>query len=809
MKKQYGLKKAISTRSLAGETRTFAEILDSDVEKMVLFYLRTQGDLANRLWQLREYQTTNMQNSFRLTMDSIDTMCQKYRDLGQDVLDLLEYLDSNVIALRRIIKKHDRTFDLQMGKVYFGSRMGPNSQLVQLYHQEGLYAIIGTIRRGFEDLYEMKHQLQSDRFDDDDHHAAPRLGSMDRDDSVRGASRRPSRINSRRPSVDKGNIRFASSTALHQLLKSKDNSFDTNVQNGPTSLVRSLSSTLLSFLSAKGKKKSSIKLDAAAWTKLEPMLDKIDKASIKVLKSQKDSVDEYQAVHSSMGLTLTVRDMADSSDESDNGATPEASTNGKRKRCKRSERVTSKMGLFLTLFATFLYQMNQYVVAPTSGQYSDRLGMSPSLSGLIIGLSPFAALLSALLFSVWTNYSFKQPLIVCLFFLGTGNLLYALALQCNSSKLLFCGRLMTGLGVPRGITRRYIADHVSLAGNNFCLIFLVYTPCSYLFTYLYPRTDRTEASSQFVTAGAMGIALGPLLSSLVSFSGYSFTWVWRGTTIVQYELVTAPGWLMSIMFYITLVVLIFTFQEPYIDQTPTPTASTTSANANSSLKRKPSLMGRRPPGSFLGATTRDLHGPDSSSHRASQRKSGASAGFGQDDNGRPISPATVEAISPPASTTERIRDVAQKVANALGFGQHKNLGTSSSVMSIASGISKNSNSTAGHCYTLINPPYHHHTLSTRPVAHPLDTPYVISTAGQYGAISMQDVVQVELADWTQRKDTNVSVKSTSLTSTKTAVTQSQDTQAEVIGRASVLSTATNINDAIISSEKKTMTKTIR
>ena len=130
-------------------------------------------------------------------------------------------------------------------------------------------------------------------------------------------------------------------------------------------------------------------------------------------------------------------------------------------------------------------------------------------------------------------------------------------------------------------------------------------------------------------------------------------------------------------------------------------------------------------------------------------------------------------------------------------------------MSIASGISKNSNSTAGHCYTLINPPYHHHTLSTRPVAHPLDTPYVISTAGQYGAISMQDVVQVELADWTQRKDTNVSVKSTSLTSTKTAVTQSQDTQAEVIGRASVLSTATNINDAIISSEKKTMTKTIR
>jgi hypothetical protein len=42
---------------------------------------------------------------------------------------------------------------------------------------------------------------------------------------------------------------------------------------------------------------------------------------------------------------------------------------------KRTVRVTSNTGLFLSLFVTFLYQMNQYVVAPTSGEYSDRLGM--------------------------------------------------------------------------------------------------------------------------------------------------------------------------------------------------------------------------------------------------------------------------------------------------------------------------------------------------------------------------------------------------------------------------------------------------
>jgi SPX domain protein involved in polyphosphate accumulation len=55
--------------------------------------------------------------------------------LFQDVLDLLEYLDLNVLGLRKIIRKHDKQFDLQMGTMYFGSRMGQNSQLVQLYHQ--------------------------------------------------------------------------------------------------------------------------------------------------------------------------------------------------------------------------------------------------------------------------------------------------------------------------------------------------------------------------------------------------------------------------------------------------------------------------------------------------------------------------------------------------------------------------------------------------------------------------------------------------------------------------------------------------
>jgi hypothetical protein len=107
---------------------------------------------------MRQQQIRNLEG-YDLSVEQIENMCQKYRDLGQDVMDLLNYLDLNVVGLRKIIKKHDKQFDLQMGNMYFGSRMGQNSQLVQLYHQEGLCAIIGTIRRGFEDLYEAKETL--------------------------------------------------------------------------------------------------------------------------------------------------------------------------------------------------------------------------------------------------------------------------------------------------------------------------------------------------------------------------------------------------------------------------------------------------------------------------------------------------------------------------------------------------------------------------------------------------------------------------------------------------------------------------
>lgn len=156
VKREFGLRRTVSLKSMTGETHTFSEILDLEAEKIVLFYLRVQGDLARRVWELREkhFQTSILptgtgtgggaggsllslaERDCALSLSQVNGLCERYRALGQEVLDLLEYLDHNVIALRSIVKKHDKHFKSKMSSLYFDSRLssgkGNSTALVQL-----------------------------------------------------------------------------------------------------------------------------------------------------------------------------------------------------------------------------------------------------------------------------------------------------------------------------------------------------------------------------------------------------------------------------------------------------------------------------------------------------------------------------------------------------------------------------------------------------------------------------------------------------------------------------------------------------
>lgn len=512
-----GLRRAQSKLCLKGETRTFAEILDGEVEKVVLFYIKQQGSIAEKTWELRSLQVTCLQD-FNISSQKIEDLCQRYRQLGNEVLDLLGFLDSNVKSLRRIIQNHDACFDLKLAAVYFDSKFGRNSrnaQLLPLYHQDGIRAIMTTIRRGFEELHEAKNALQGNReglYLSSSNAAMgkskviPRISFGNRLASVGNLGSLLSTTTELTPHASTPKYKHKSTGSLFNLMHKDSPSADSSQQ----ALERSISD-------------------------LEPILQQIDSVAERVMHTQRQSVAEILTATSEMALEVSMDDIPGVPGKEDEDAAA----------AMDSARFSSHtMGLYLNLFMSFVYLANQYVVAPTSGQYAKLLGMTPAMGGIIIGLCPAAALVSSLFYSMWSNVSFKQPILMCIACEILGNLSYAMALQYNSPFLILLGRLLTGFGGPRVITRRYIADHV-------------------------PQDRRLLASSQFVTVSAMGLACGPLISSLVARSGVSFQWnvhsIWGGEgdmAILWYQTETAPGWIMAVLWLLALVVTIVYFHEP-------------------------------------------------------------------------------------------------------------------------------------------------------------------------------------------------------------------------------------------------------
>jgi len=164
-----------------------------------------------------------------------------------------------------------------------------------------------------------------------------------------------------------------------------------------------------------------------------------------------------------------------------------------------TQRLTYKeiWGLILNLLSAFLYCMNYYIVEPSSTKYVNALGASDNFSGLLIGMMPIAALSSAVVFSLWTNHSFRYPLLTAGTCLIVGNVMYASALKHGSIAVALSGRFMTGLGGPKCIVRRYMADTV-------------------------PITLRTGVNAAFGMAIAVGSALGPASAILVDQFYFSF-----------------------------------------------------------------------------------------------------------------------------------------------------------------------------------------------------------------------------------------------------------------------------------------------
>lgn len=195
--------------------------------------------------------------------------------------------------------------------------------------------------------------------------------------------------------------------------------------------------------------------------------------------------------------------------------------------------VATTLGLVLNCLSSGLYMANYQLVLPNIRDYLFDIGAAMSMAGVVIGCCDIASIPGTIGYSVWTNSSFKAPLISSAIACILGNTLYCIGYDTKWLTMLMAARLVTGLGSARTVNRRYIADFVRKAA-------------------------RTKASAAFVTCSAAGMALGPLLAVPMA----------RVPSIqlgfVTFNSITAGAYVMSLIWLVFLVVTLIFFKEPPI-----------------------------------------------------------------------------------------------------------------------------------------------------------------------------------------------------------------------------------------------------
>ncbi|GLT62045.1 hypothetical protein SLA2020_347110 [Shorea laevis] len=130
--------------------KDFSIMLDREIEKIVLFLLQQQGQLASRLSGLGELHHDVLDQPDGL---KISEMEEAYRAAGNDLLRLLFFLEMNATGLRKILKKFDKRFGYKFTNYYVKTRSNhPYSQLRQMLKQVGIGAVVGAISHNLADL---------------------------------------------------------------------------------------------------------------------------------------------------------------------------------------------------------------------------------------------------------------------------------------------------------------------------------------------------------------------------------------------------------------------------------------------------------------------------------------------------------------------------------------------------------------------------------------------------------------------------------------------------------------------------------
>jgi len=389
--------------------------LNVEIEKVSLFCLKKQGELADAVGAIR-FDFTGLfdRRAVPIHSQSIQNDLEMYGALSAELAHVLKFICINSIGIQKILKKYNKIFERMDEPHYY---FVESDHLRLLANSQSIMAIHASLKAVMDECYQ--------------------------------------RENITKPETALSLLRFQCVMECISILRRNAGLIQFPFVDFLSKKSRIVTNTDFGGMDGGGRR-------ALQWLlKLEPqtMLN-MDQSQLERMWHKWSA--ETKFVHSYLfgGLpygrrrvrTYTSGDVLDAigADNDKDLTTSKWAWGG-----------VNKISMILNLLSILLYTINYYIVAPTANHYALSLGMDGAFGATLIGASSFSALFSAFVYSLWyTRSTFRSALIFSAVCPLLGNLIYALAISYDSMPMAIAGRILCGFGSAEVLNRQLISTCV-------------------------------------------------------------------------------------------------------------------------------------------------------------------------------------------------------------------------------------------------------------------------------------------------------------------------------------------------------------
>lgn len=456
--------------SIGKYIKSFLNFLEDEVKKFSSFYINIEKEIYCKM---NSHLYTHHHTFEDYSLNEIFEELNQLQKLILEILEVANFINLNLTAVRKILKKFDKKFELQNNPValhFLKQKLRDSSSslvyILQFKIIDESSAIIERSLKNLESEYNKKKQVLNTKGEAEEMMGEPLLKEMNISMLSGGLHAEE---------VEKMyEERFKKIRALNEQIDESNNLIRSNV------VFWSLNSFKTEFDMRRIEEYKDVMLEYIEEEKiLENLLPQVE-GGVEVSKGEKI----YQ------------------------------------------------MNIWLTLMHTFLFTMNGFIVQPSNPLYLARLNASPFLTGIILGMTPLAAVVSTFGYSYLVNKGYRHTYYISLLSLICGNFLYSYADSVNSVMVMATGRIFVGFGGARVVNRRYLIEQV-------------------------PDRMIMHYSLLYVIMICLGMAAGPAIA-LVLFNIPEFTLTSINLNFNPY---TNPGWICMALWVIFSFILLSLFDD--------------------------------------------------------------------------------------------------------------------------------------------------------------------------------------------------------------------------------------------------------